>query len=404
MKEPKLWACAVLLFVYGAASADEIKLTPIVALRQEYNSNLFFDDRDKKDDFISRGRAGLDYLHRTERLDSRISGFVTPVYYWDKDELNAVDQDYAGRASFRVSPRFSLGGNAALRVDHQPDRDLAATGLTYGDNRRLRQNYGANAAFAATELWTVSGSYGHGREDWRARGDDAIENWRSHTVTLELSRELGRAPGMTQGLLEGGFTRYDYETSDTWSYFATAGLRHRVHELYALTAILGARYTDTDYTVRRLALVPPGILTVLEDKKNRSGLGGLGRLALDYTGERLRTTATASHDIDASSGRSGIVQRTGGSLSAGYLLLEKLRLGLYVGAFRNKSENEQYAGDRIHSYTYGLTPSLRWEFARDFTFEAGYGFAYVDERIQNQDDAHRHTAYVQLAWGIPLLE
>lgn len=209
---------------------------------------------------------------------------------------------------------------------------------------------------------------------------------------------------MTQGLLEFGLSSFDYETSDTWSPFATAGVRHRLSEPYTVTAIAGVRYMDTDYTVRRFVSDPPGTLSAIENEESERSWGGLARFSLDYSVERFHATASASHDIDPSSGRSGVVQCTGGSVSLGYLILERLRAGFYAGAFRNKSETEQFTENRVDSYTDGLIPSLRWEFARDFTFDAGYGFTYGDERNEGEGDAHRHLIYVQLAWCIPLME
>ena len=43
-----------------------------------------------------------------------------------------------------------------MRVDHQPDRDILTTGLTYGDNRRIQQRYGGNANWMFTELTSAS--------------------------------------------------------------------------------------------------------------------------------------------------------------------------------------------------------------------------------------------------------
>lgn len=404
MRRFQVEVCAVLLFSFSSALADEFKLTPTIALRQEYVSNVFFDSQKEKDDFITRVRAGVEIAHLTERIETRFSGFVVPSFYWEEDDLNAVDQDYSGRGSLRLTPRFTIEAEAAVHVDHYPDRDIATTGLAYGENRRIRQNYTARGSFATTELWTMTGSYNHRREDWRARGDETIEDWSSHTATWGHVIELGGARGMTQGLLEFGFSSFDYETSDSRSPFATVGIRHRLSEPYAVTAIAGVRYIDTDYTVRRSVFASPGTLSVVEEKESERSWKGLTRLSLDYSGERFHATASASHDIDPSSGRSGVVQRTGGSVSLGYLILERLRAGLYAGVFRNKSETDQFTENRVNSYTYDLIPSLRLEFARDFTFEAGYGFIYVDERNEGEGDAYRHLIFVQLAWGIPLME
>jgi hypothetical protein len=399
-----LTAQMMVLTGVAASWADEFKLTPSVALRQEYNSNIFFDTSNEKDSFITRVKPGLEMLNRTERLDLRLAGSLTPYYYWDETDLNSVDQDYSGRVSYRVTPLVSVGADAAVRVDHQPDRDLLTTGLTYSDNRRIQQRYGGNASWMFTELMSLSASYGYTREDWRTSSEDTdLENWDSHSVTLGLTRELGAARGVTLGILNAGWAVYDYETSKTNYYFGTVGVQHRLTEVFNLTADVGARYTDSDFEVQQLAVVPPGVLAVVTGKENSSGWGGVGHLAVEYAGERLRTSLGVSHDINAGSGTSGVVQRTGITFGGGYLLLEKLRLGAAASAFRNKSENEQYTGSKVDEYTYNFGPSLRWEFYRELTLEAGYGFTYVDDRTDD-GNALRHLGYVQVAYGLPLFE
>jgi hypothetical protein len=145
------------------------------------------------------------------------------------------------------------------------------------------------------------------------------------------------------------------------------------------------------------------VLAVVTEDENSSSWGGIGHLAVEYAGERARASLGVSHDINAGSGTSGVVQRTGVIFSGGYLLLEKLRLGLASSAFRNKSENEEFTGTETNSYTYNIGPSLRWEFYRDVTLEAGYGFTYVDDRTDG-GNAVRHLGYFQLAYGLPLFE
>ena len=212
-----LVAAMVIVQVLGAAAyADEFKLTPSVAVRQEYNSNIFFDSSNEKDSFITRVMPGLELIERTERIDLRLAGFVTPYVYWGNENLNSVDQDYSGRVDYRLTPLLSLGANAAVRVDHQPDRDIYTTGLAYSDNRRVQQNYGGNVGYMFTEKTSGSVTYGYTKEDWRNSSNNSdLEDYDSHAVTLGLSRELGAAKGVTVGLLNVGWAHYNYQTSDT---------------------------------------------------------------------------------------------------------------------------------------------------------------------------------------------
>jgi hypothetical protein len=397
-----LMLAGLLIVAVVDVRADEFKLTPSIAVRQEYNTNIFFDAENEEDDFVTRIKPGLELINRTERLDLKLAGFVTPYVYWDTDELNSVDQEYNGRVNYLVTPRLSVGADAALRVDHQPDRDILTTGIAYGDSRRLRQTYGGNAAYMFTERTSASAAYGYSRDDWRTDDPD-LEDYDSHSVTLGLSRELGSARGVTVGLLNAGWAFYDFETSETRYYFGTVGARHRLTEIFNLTANIGARYTESDFKVQRLAILPPGVLQIVSEDKSDSGWGGVGNLAVAYAGERLHASLGASHDINAASGSRGVVQRTGLILNGGYRLLEKLRLGLYASAFRNESERGEFSSAEIDEYAYNLGPSLRWEIVRDVTLEAGYTFTYVDDRT-DEGNAVRSLCYLQIAYGLPLFE
>ncbi len=393
----KHWKSTVALMVVfaagAAAHADEFKLTPSMAVRQEYNSNIFFDSSNETDDFITRARPGLELLERTERIDLRLAGFVIPYVYWDNDELNAVDQDYSGRVDYKLTPLLTAGANAAVRVDHQPDRDILTTGLAYGDNRRIQQRYGGSLGWTATERTGASARYDYTREDWRNRTASDLEDYDSHAVTVGLSRELGAARGVTVGLLNAGWAHYDFETSKTDYYFGTAGVKHRLTEIFNVTADAGARYTDSSFDV-------PAAAT---EEKSDSSWGAIGHLAVEYAGETTRASLGASHDINAASGSQGVVQRTGLTFNGGRLLAERTRIGLYAAAFRNQSDRNEFSGEKTEEYAYSAGPSLRWEFYRDFTLEAGYTFTYLDDQ-ENDTSSQRHLGYVQIAYGLPLFE
>ncbi len=65
-------AAVLLLGVFWGGEivcADETKLNAKFALWHEYNSNIYFSPKDEKGDFITRTKAGLEWLNRTERSE-----------------------------------------------------------------------------------------------------------------------------------------------------------------------------------------------------------------------------------------------------------------------------------------------------------------------------------------------
>jgi hypothetical protein len=382
---------AVMVLLAAGVQADEFRLTPSIVVRQEYNDNIFFDYNSKiaEDSFITRVRPGLELIDRTERFDLRLVGFVTPYVYWSDSNLNSVDQEYRGRASYLLTPQLRVGADAAVNVSHQTDRDITTTGLTYTDDRRILQRYGGDAAYDFTERTTGTVGYTYGREDWRTDDPD-IEDYQSHAVVLGLGRDLGEAKGITVGFVKGGYTYYDYETSTTDYGFGVLGVKHRLSEIFNFSVDAGAGYAYTEYDIQNR-------------KESDSTWGPAAHAGLEYVGERTHAKVDAFYDVAPASGDNAPAQRLAMTFGVSHLLTEYMSIGLFTGVFHNKSLADDVQGDKYEFFTYTLNPSLRWEIVREVTLEAGYVFTSVDDR-EADAVASRNLGYIQLAYGLPLLE
>ena len=71
----------LLLLVPSGVLADDFKLIPSLAVREEYNDNIFGSVSDTVDDFITTISPGLELVERTERLDLGLSAIVSPFFY-----------------------------------------------------------------------------------------------------------------------------------------------------------------------------------------------------------------------------------------------------------------------------------------------------------------------------------
>ena len=58
----------------GAVCGAEVKISPLVILKQEYTDNLFFNEHGKEDDWITTTGGGLKASARTERLNASAEG------------------------------------------------------------------------------------------------------------------------------------------------------------------------------------------------------------------------------------------------------------------------------------------------------------------------------------------
>ena len=75
------------VFCANEIMADEFKLIPSIAVRGEYNDNIFYTADDTEDDFITTISAGLELIERTERVDLNLSALVSPFFYDDYNDF-----------------------------------------------------------------------------------------------------------------------------------------------------------------------------------------------------------------------------------------------------------------------------------------------------------------------------
>jgi hypothetical protein len=399
LKATAVWMIGILvgLIALTEARADEFELKPFLAVRGEYIDNIFFDPNDEVDDVILIIRPGLELIHRTERLDTNLSAAVAPFFYLDNSEFDDVNQNYNGRIDYKFTPKFNGRTDAFYIVDNLPDRDIVGTGLVQGVDTRERYHFGAGANYLLSEKAVMDLAYDYNRDDWDKNASDR-EDLTQNVVDLDFSYNLGDWLEVTTGLLSFEYGSYDYDTSNTESFSGGAGLHRMLSETYSLEVRLGARYVDSEFDVVEKSGSEPVI-----GQESNSGWGGVGQAILEYEGEKTRGSFLASHDLSGVSGQQGPTQLTRIIFSISHRLQEDLRLGLMTGLYRNKADEGDFSTQEIETYTFDVSPNIRWEFFENFTLESGYRFTYLRNEVANTSAA-RNTIYIQLAYGLPLFE
>jgi hypothetical protein len=382
--------------------ADIFELRPYLAVRGEYNDNIFFNSKDETDDFIFAIKPGLELIERTERLNVKLSAQVAPFFYADNSDLDDVDQDYIGRIDYQFTPKFNGRADAFFIVDNRPDRDLLTTGLIQGVDQRKRYHAGGGANYLLSEKTALDLSYDYNRDDWDKDVIDQ-EDLTANVADLALNYNLGSWLAATTGSLRFGYSNFEYDTSETDSFFGGVGLQHRLSELFSFEVDLGARYVDSEFDVVGLTEVLPGIFLPVTRQESNSGWGGVGTAILEYRGEKTRTSFLASHDLAAATGRQGPTQLTRFIFSVSHRLLEDLRLGFLAGFYHNKADAGDFTARGFDEYTFRLRPSIRWEFYENFTLEGVYTYNHLQNEITNTDTT-RNDIYFQLAYGLPLFD
>jgi len=153
----------IILTWAGQSPADEFQIIPSLAVREEYDDNIFYSSSDKEDDFVTTVAGKLELIERTERLHLNLSGRVAPFWYADNSDLDEVDQDYRGRISYQLTPRTVGRSDGYFIIDHRPDRDIVSTGLAQNVDKRDRYHFGAGVNHMLSEVLAADLSYDYNR-------------------------------------------------------------------------------------------------------------------------------------------------------------------------------------------------------------------------------------------------
>jgi len=368
------------------AGADEFKVIPSVALRGEYNDNVFFDEDNEESDYIGTASPGLEITNRTERMDLNLNGHYRIIRYRDAGDLDAEDYDGHGRLKYSLTPILRFTGGAMYDKSTQPDRDVVETGLIQNRRTRRRQRYNGGLEYTINEKAAAALSYVYQDDNWSSNDPDD-EDWTLNSGDMLFTYDLSGTFASTIGRLNFGYANADYETAEINYYFGTLGFVHRFSEIYSMQLDGGLRYTDSEF----------------DNNQSDQKWGGRGYLALIYAGEFTNADLSASYNVDAASGRRGAVERTQFVLNARHRFLEKLWLGFSAGYYLNKSSKDEFAEEEIDEKTVRVQPRFSWEVHRYVALEGAYQYVYVDDNTDNTD-TDRNQVYLQVKFSYPLID
>ncbi len=321
--------------------ADEFKLIPSIAVRGEYNDNIFYTVDDTDDDFITTISAGLELIERTERLDLNLAALLSPFFYADYSDLDDVDQNYMGRISYKINPSFGVNANALYDVSNRRDRDFETTGIVTTNDKRKRGEFGLGFDYTMTEKTGMALSFDYLKDKWDSI-DIARQDLEDYRALLNFTHNLSQFERPTIGRLNFGFERYKFEgediqTSDTYNYFTTIGAQHWFSETVNLLVDFGARYTDSDFVTPQLVFVPPSSTEIRIVEINNTGWGGTGQAILEKRGEITRGSIRIAYGIVPASGRGTTVQRFDVVLNLRRRLAERSAIAIATGFLQQQS-------------------------------------------------------------------
>ena len=399
----------------GKAAADDFNLIPSISIKEEYNDNIFFDDGNEEEDFITTISPGLKLSNRTERLNAGLSARFDGISYFDNNDLNAIDQDYKGNLNYQLTPKTSVTADAGYKKDSRRDRDIevidegTATGLVQSDSTRIRHNGGFSFNSMLNETTAVNCSYSFAKDDFDDREDNDI---RMHNLNLGFTHNLTFIDELTVGRLNFGYGRYDYldgeitrsfltitDNSRIDYYSATIGVSRNISEIFSILADLGGSYTKSKYETSYEYGQPFNFT----QKENNSGTGMVARITTSYNGELTSGSLNFSHDVRASSGTSGATDRTSIELNISRRFTYELSGRISTEYYLNKADAGDYSKRGTDETTWRIRPSIRYNFTRDIFMEASYYFTKNKDKEDHTNIA-RNQFFIKISMDYPLFE
>ena len=382
----------------SVSGADEFKLIPSIAVREEYNDNIFFDDHGEIDDWITTISPGLKLIDRTDRFDINLFARGDCIKYGQNDELNDFDQHYSGNISYRVTSRFKVSADAGYTVDSRRDRDIETTGLVLSSEERKRYSGGLSGDYVLTEKIAASLSYAYERDDF----DDPEEvDYKYNSSNLGFTHDLSEFFPRTVGQINFGYYYYDSTSTTIDNYSGTVGFNWAMTEVFNLMVDIGTRYTRSEFSV--LQLDPFNPFRIITRKEKDHGWGSVGNVVLSYQGEVTRASLVASKQVRPASGENGTTDRTSFLFKISRRFAEKFSAHLSGEYFLNKADAGELATKNIDEQTISIRPGLSCELIDNLVLTASYTFTRVKDR-EDHTEPERNLIYVQMSYGIPLFE
>ncbi len=362
---PDLLKCVVITTLLVAAVpppllGDELKLIPGLALKEEFNDNIFLAANSRRTDFIATLTPSLDISSTTERRNLSLSTGINWLKYARESGLDSVDFFANSGFNYHFGPRLSVSTAAGYVRNSRPDRvDSNDLTLKSGSDR---QNYQISGNYAVTEKSNSTVSYAYSQEVFDNAG---FVSTKVHSVSIGQDYDLDKY--LRQSRLAGnfGYSLNLTNTSLVDNYTLSVGLNKKIHELWNISLNAGGRYTRSEFDVNTLSTVQ----TVSSDDK-----GWIGSLAINYSDENTNGSLAFKHGVTAASGRVGTTERTGVSTSLSERFTRELSGIFGVGYSWNRSKQDKFSAQPIDEKSLNISGGLRYDFSNYMFLEGSYRF------------------------------
>ncbi|MCM2357009.1 MAG: outer membrane beta-barrel protein [Geobacteraceae bacterium] len=373
----------------GEARGERYDLIPSLAVKEEYNDNIFFSSSAPDRAFVTTLSPRVELAAKDERLEATLVAGVDEIIYRDRGgSVSALNQKYRGRTSYLLDPRLKFELNAAYTIDHRPDRNLEKDGIVINAVGRDYQNYSAAAYYALAEKSSANFSYLYQQEDFNGL---ELSNNRIHGAGAGYVHDLRAYLPAMNGRANFNFTRYEFTSSMADNYSATLGLGWSISETWEVSADAGGRYTDAEFDVESDSTMT---------RESNSGLGWVARAAVSVRGEKDKGTLTYNRDVTVASSRSGTTESDKVDLDYRHSFSPDFSASLALGYQASRSMGSSL---RIDEEYLRFNAGLQYQINRNMAVDTSYSYLTAKYR-QSGTTADRNSILVSLTVRYPFLD
>jgi len=347
------------------AQRGPVTLTPSISIGEEYNDNIFLDNRNRQADFISSfGPAITLYINRPSYQLNAGYSFGAVVYARNDRFNNAFDsQNFVGGGLYRVSPALTLSATDTFILNR--NTNLTGQGFSTGrqESRTNTFSPGMTWQMSAGNTLNLTASYSVLRFEGASRGGASGASGGtaastgggvgSDTYSLQSNLTHIFTPRFA-GIIGYGFTYLDPQRQETsTSHTPTLGFNYQLTRTVSASVNGGAAVTEL---AGRTIVSPAGNATLTQNL-------GFGLASLQYT-----------RGVSVAGGFGGT---TDTQTASGRLELSSLQRGLLVVfnpvySIAESVGSQQTGTIDVRTFTLGL--AAYYQIARYTNLFAGYTF------------------------------
>jgi len=257
-----------------------VTLTPSISVSEEYNDNIFADNRNRQWDFITSFSPALTlYVNRPSYQLSAGYSFSADLYAREDRLSNAFDrQNFVATGLYRLTPVVTLTASDTFAYDRNSNR-VAAQGFSSGRQKSWGNTFtpGMTWQMSPRDSLSLSPTYGVLRFEGAGGGVD------SDTLGFQSNLTHAFTPRFS-GIIGYGFTYLDPQGQDVskthtptlgFSYVLTPTLTATITGGASLTELGGDTFVSPAGTASLVQVLPFGSAS-LNYNRSVSVAGGFG--------------------------------------------------------------------------------------------------------------------------------